>query len=290
MIISRLIGGLGNQMFQYSAAKALALKFEKKLYLDILGFKSYSLHQGYQLNDIFIGEFNIASSAQVENFLSPYYIKNFTNFTEYQPFIRFSSKFIREPSLDFHPNLFIDNKDYYLSGYWQSENYFKEFEDVIRAQLTFKPFSDDNNCRLAENILLNENSASIHIRRGDYLKSKIHNVVSLDYYLNAINYLNSRFANIRYFIFSDDIEWVKSKLKLNNLNINFVTNNGGKYSFNDMHLMSLCKHSIIANSSFSWWGAWLRNKYNKGLVISPKNWFSTGAQPKNLIPNNWITF
>jgi hypothetical protein len=135
------------------------------------------------------------------------------------------------------------------------------------------------------------NAVSLHVRRGDYVKNPkttaTHGLCSLDYYHTAIRYIYETVEQPYFFIFSDDMAWVKEHLKID-APCQYVDHNQGKESFNDMHLMSLCKHHIIANSSFSWWGAWLNSSPEK-IVIAPNKWFANQNNIKDLLPNDWVT-
>jgi hypothetical protein len=134
------------------------------------------------------------------------------------------------------------------------------------------------------------NAISLHVRRGDYVHNSntlaTHGLCSLDYYQTAINYITERVAQPNFFIFSDDITWVKDNLKVD-FKCRFVDHNHGTESYNDMRLMSLCQHHIIANSSFSWWAAWL-NPNHKKIVIAPRQWFVNDNNVSDLFPQNWV--
>lgn len=149
------------------------------------------------------------------------------------------------------------------------------------------PKLDPYNLELAKLITAKE-SVSLHIRRGDYLTAEnsiFQNICTPTYYKNAVSYMNSNVVNPYYFIFSNDIEWCKNNLNLDN--ITFVDWNIGVNSYKDMQLMSLCKHNIIANSSFSWWGAWLNNNPNK-VVCVPKRWYNNKATVYGECPDSWV--
>ena len=175
-------------------------------------------------------------------------------------------------------------------GYWQSERYFGSYEKQIRSDFRFIESLDKKNKNIL-NVINKSNSVSIHARRGDYeLNKKIkeyHGLLSVAYYKKAIEIINKIIINPTYFVFSDDPEWVKNSLKINNAT--YIDWNKGLRSHIDMQLMSNCKHNIIANSSFSWWGAWLNNNPNK-IVVAPKKWFKNSKAQKgseDLIPKTW---
>ncbi|MBU3638546.1 alpha-1,2-fucosyltransferase [Polynucleobacter sp. AP-RePozz3-80-G7] len=290
MVISKIIGGLGNQMFQYAAGRAISIGLGEPFKVDIMAFNKYKIHQGYELGKIFLVNVAEANKSDISNVLGwrhPQYLRNIlskkvmVNFRPpgliVEPHFHYSSKILDVPS------------SCYLKGYWQSENYFSEVSEQIRKDFEFRGSLDGPNYKLVE--AMNKTiSVSIHIRRGDYLSnskaSETHTLCSLDYYKSAIGYISERVSNPYFYIFSDDIDWAKS-----NLNIDFphqyVEHNQGSNSYNDMRLMSMCKHNIIANSSFSWWGGWLNSHMNK-IVIAPQNWFSNNFDTRDLLPNSWI--
>jgi Glycosyl transferase family 11 len=180
--------------------------------------------------------------------------------------------------------------DSYLMGYWQSEQYFADIANIIREDFTFKLPMSQQNAELAKQI--NQvNAVSLHIRRGDYANNPetmaTYGLCSLDYYKEAIRYIVERVNAPHFFIFSDDINWVKNNLKID-YPYQYVDHNHGTESYNDMRLMSLCKHHIIANSSFSWWGAWL-NRNPEKLVVAPQKWFANELNVDDLFPRGWIT-
>lgn len=292
VIIAKIIGGLGNQMFQYAAARALSLKNSSSLLLDISEYKKYKLHQGFELNRIFNGSFGLASEKdiyRVLNIYSPSFIRRITAHTRMSIFR--PKSLVVEPHFKFWHDINKLTGSFYLNGSWQSENYFLEYAEEIREDFKFLLPLDSKNAQLAIHIN-NVNSVSLHVRRGDYVSNKkassVHGVCSIEYYRSAIEYISFKIDNPYFFIFSDDIPWVK-----NNLSIEFpcqyIENNFGIESYNDMRMMSLCRHHIIANSSFSWWGAWLNPRIDK-IVIAPKRWFSNQSNIQDLLPDNWVKF
>ena len=177
----------------------------------------------------------------------------------------------------------------YMSGYWQSENYFESNRSILINDFSFRiPLNARNADALR--LISSSNSVSIHIRRGDYLHNAnakaTHGLCSLEYYHKAIRLIKATIGKPRFFIFSDDMLWVKAHLEPEEDCI-FVDWNFGVDSYNDMRLMSLCKHNIIANSSFSWWGAWLNRNPDK-VIIAPKRWFAGKINDSNIIPSSWI--
>ncbi len=195
-----------------------------------------------------------------------------------------------EPHFHYWPGICNVPLPNYLMGYWQSERYFADVAQTIRTDFTFRQPMIGRNHELVEEIGA-VNAVSLHVRRGDYannLRTKAtHGVCPLDYYEAAIRYIAERVEAPHYFVFSDDMEWVRANLRIQ-LPCSYVDHNQGAESYNDMRLMSLCKHHIIANSSFSWWGAWL-NPCDDKVVVAPKNWFANSNDTKDLLPFGWAT-
>ena len=291
MVITQIIGGLGNQMFRYAVGRALAQHFDRPLRLDISGFPGYDLHQGFELLRVFDCSAQIATESEVRNILGWQYPSRVRRVVARQALATFRPKdFIVEPYFHYWPGIKNVPHDCYLAGYWQSEKYFLDVASEIRKDFTFKAPLTSKNAALAEQIA-KVNSVSLHVRRGDYVShpktNANHGVCSLDYYRAAIRLISERVERPHFFVFSDDIAWVKDNLRMD-FPCQYVEHNQGADSFNDMRLMSLCQHQIIANSSFSWWGAWL-NKYPEKIVIAPKKWFANSNNVKDLFPQTWVT-
>jgi hypothetical protein len=197
---------------------------------------------------------------------------------------------IQEKYYHFDPVILSIKHDAYLSGYWQSEQYFADFADELRNDFTFRKPLVAENKYLAEE-MLGHNSVSIHIRRGDYVSiaknARFFESCSLDYYYKGLAKISERQPDLHVYVFSDDIEWAKQNLDIV-YPITFINHNQGENAFEDMRLMSLCKHNIIANSSFSWWGAWL-NQTPEKIVIAPERWFAQGSNDtRDLLPGSWV--
>ena len=276
----KLSGGLGNQMFQFATGFAVAKKNNVRLSLDLSYINQRQLFNGFELEKVF----DIYSKV---DFLNNPVNFGFINFKEILNNIDITFHNFKEPHYHYTNKILNIPKRSLLNGYWQSELYFKDYTQEIRKIFNFSKQLDKKNSLVANEINQN-NSISIHVRRGDYLlKTNInHNVDLKEYYLNAIEETSILFNNPKYFIFTDDPLWVAKNFTLN-YSFTVVDINRGKDSFYDMHLMSLCKCNIIANSSFSWWGAWLNNKEDK-IIYAPKNWFKNKSIcTDDLIPNSW---
>lgn len=177
----------------------------------------------------------------------------------------------------------------YLEGYWQSERYFEDIKEIVQKEFTLKTPLEGLNLILAEEIRTVD-AVSMHVRRGDYVTdenvSTMHGVCDLEYYRKAVDKVVQTLKDPCFFVFSDDPEWVADNLKLRHP-ARYISHNSS-LAHEDLRLMSLCRHHIIANSSFSWWGAWLSTCHEK-LVIAPNKWFNNfKVDTSDLIPKAWI--
>lgn len=271
------LGGLGNQMFQYAFYRSLQLSGNEAC-LDISSFVSYDFHNGYELERVFGLCPVMASENQLSKFKNNILLKILNKANIY-------SRIIKQKNLGFDGRYLQLKGNKYFEGYWQSEKYFKNIEAQIRTDFTFPKLDEKN--QIIANDIIKTNSISIHIRMGDYVNHPLHGgICTLDYYKNAIKIINENIDNPKFYIFSNDIAWCKENLKLEN--VVYVLGNDGDSSYKDMQLMSLCKHNIIANSSFSWWGAWLNNNPSK-VVVAPNKWLNDNSiDTTDLLPSEWI--
>ncbi len=292
MVIANVIGGLGNQMFQYAAARSLSLRSKQPFCLDTTDFDGYGLHQGFELQNIFCCEVQLATVNDLSNVLgwrATRAMRRILTRPE-MSFLR-TKNFAVEPHFHYWPEFRELQGNVYLQGYWQSEMYFSDVANSIRTDFTFCHPIAQNNLTVLEKIDACRSAVSLHIRRGDYVSNprthSDHGLCSLDYYHSAVRYIAERVLDPEFFVFSDDFAWAMTNLKLE-YPCHYIDHNRGAESYNDMRLMSMCHHHIIANSSFSWWGAWL-NPSDEKIVIAPKNWFSVRSQnTKDLIPDGWV--
>lgn len=286
MVIVRLIGGLGNQLFQYAAARRLAHVIHAPLKLDISAFEKQNL-RAYSLGPFHIRE-EFATAEEINLLKSDDPANALTGWRgRFRPHHRRS--WVKERHYHFDPNILKISSSVYLEGFWQSERYFKDIEPIVRQEFTVKSQPDPENAAMAERIR-KVTSASIHIRRADYVSEtcniKTHGICSLDYYSAAITQLIAEVNIAHFFVYSDDPDWARDNLKLKHPTT-FVSHNGSDRGHEDLRLMSLCQHHIIANSTFSWWGAWLCSNPKK-LVFAPRKWFTTRRRnAKDLIPEGW---
>ena len=288
MVIVKLIGGLGNQLFQYAAARRVAYINNVPLRLDTSRFERYPLRK-YSLNHFNIAA-DMASSDEIALLKGGRNIKGILGrYAErLKPYHK--RRVVRERSLNFDPNILKVSGDVYLEGYWGSEKYFKDIETTIREELKIRTEPSAVNTAMAERIS-QVPAVSMHIRRADFISNprthRFHGVCSLDYYNTAVDKIAQMVEKPHFFVFSDDPQWGQENLKLE-YPITFVTHNSADQDYEDLRLMSLCRYHITANSTFSWWGAWLSTNKDK-IVIAPSKWF-TGlrSDPKDLFPEGWI--
>lgn len=287
MVITKLYGGLGNQMFQYATGKSIALQNNTQLLLDI------SFYGNQNLRQFEIGQYKINASVALDEQIESVIGSNFY-FRKLQrkfSFLSFWKNYISEKQFGVYQRISSSKtKTIYLDGYWQSEKYFETIREILVDEFT--PIAQlSESCVIYLNNILKTESVSIHIRRGDYVENvhtnSVHGICDLNYYIQAIAYIRERIVNPKFFIFSDDIEWCKANLSFIK-NTVFVENT--ESAIEDLELMRHCNHNIIANSTFSWWGAWLNQNENK-IVIAPKKWFldiDLERQASDLIPKDWV--
>lgn len=292
MIVSNIIGGLGNQMFQYAAARALSLRCSVPLKITIDQFKTYKLHNGFELERAFGLKLEEIQHDELKSILG----------WRSRPFVRrvFSN---RHMNWAVGNNWIYDNdrfmfssnnqctRNMYMHGYWQSEKWFSQIEKVIRRDFRFI-----NDCSPGEkeiaSLMKMQPSVSVHVRRGDYLKTKnksIYAECTFDYYNRAIDYIRKEIPSAKLFFFTDDPSYVADKFIPSFPNSVLVSRSEVGSAVNDMRLMASADHNIIANSTFSWWGAWLNQSLGK-IVIAPKLWFTDINRSKDIIPNSWVSF
>lgn len=291
IIIARIVGGIGNQLFTYAAARRLALINNAELIIDdSSGFvHDYKFNRSYQLEN-----FNIpCRKATDRECLEPFssirrYIKRRWN--QYLPFER--RKYLIQEKLDFDERLlyYIPEGQIYFEGYWQSEDYFKDIDLTIRQELKIKPPTDSANLNLANEIEA-RNAVAIHVRFFDEKIASDPKNPLISYYHRALEEMQSREPDAHYYLFSDRPDWARSIISLSDECVTVVDHNrGDKMASADLWLMTLCRHFIIANSTFSWWGAWL-SPHKEKVIIAPKfkKLVGDGAWGfKGLIPENWL--
>jgi hypothetical protein len=288
MNIVRITSGLGNQMFQYAFYRALKANVPDTK-MDVSEFRHRRHHHGYELERVFNIVPDHASRKECDALadLSKDLLSEFRRRWLHVE-LNCTGTLIRESELgaSFHPEL-LTMRNCYFQGFWQTERYLLPVARSLRKELTFKQPLDDGNRRIAQDIA-SSNAVSIHVRRGDYVKKRrletVGSVCSSTYYRNAIDRVDASVRQPRFFVFSDDPGWVRENVKIDDAF--YVDINTGRASYRDMQLMSLCQHHIIANSSFSWWGAWLNADPGK-LVIAPDIWLRDARMP-DVVPGSWL--
>lgn len=289
MVLIKLQGGLGNQMFQYAVARSLTSERDS-VYIDTEFFENQEGNNTFTPR-----KYELSIFRYVKICKAPKTLLNLPSGKGM--YIKLLRRFIK-PTLIYqklHEYISLENvsqnKFIYLTGYFQSEKYFKHIRQQLLREFEF-PLLDKKNTAVAELINNAENSVSIHVRRKDYVTnktySKIHGVLPISYYNEAINALMLKGKLLTQFFFSDDIDWVKKNFSRLDANCYFIDNNSGEHNWKDMALMRLCKHHIVANSSFSWWGAWLSKK--QGDTFAPSKWVNPDYADFDIhdfVPEHW---
>ena len=293
MIIVEFKGGLGNQMFQYAFYEKLN-QMGKNVKGDIVSFyhsvmnDSSGAYRNVTMRKFELELFPNICIEQAEAGIREKYERKARNIINriVGKLIYYRRKVYRERNLNFDSNVY-KLKDGYLSGYWQSPKYFADIRQVLLEKFTFPELEGDINKEYLKKIR-ESNSVSIHVRRGDYLtqenKRLFGDICTLEYYGKAIQYFEHKYQDVVFFVFSNDIEWAKENLKMRRAII--VEGNEKENAYKDMYLMTQCKHNIIANSSFSWWGAWLNQNPNQE-VIAPSKWINI-EDVKDIWCENWM--
>lgn len=270
--IIRFDGGLGNQMFEYAFYLSLCHKHPFALY----GFDTYASdveHYGYELDKIF--HINSSRERKRHAFLRKLERHHYVTFTEKKEkeFWKFDAMMFAER---WQPHVYV--------GYFQTEKYFAPILQKIRKAFTFRKELLSEKTRLLAESIKDKQAISLHIRRGDYLGIPSMHTIDMSYYDSAVELLRTMHGGGQLLVFADDPEWAKENVNIPNRVV--VDWNIGDNSWQDMFLMTQCKHNIIANSSFSWWGAWLNSNPNK-IVIAPKKWREDEIE-SDIIPETWI--
>jgi hypothetical protein len=292
MIIIKLQGGLGNQMFQYAFASILAQKNEAPILLDSSFFDQTEKRLGHTPRKFELAVFNHSyAPAQLSDVI---FFKQLSIFNKVKKKWGFNyPKIHDETSFGFCQETLLLKAPLYLRGYFQSYKYFIGYENFIKGLFSFPEDElDITNKQSLATIKEETNTIAIHIRRGDYVNDEFtqqfHGNCSLDYYIKALSLFTEKNKNITLFFFSDDSEWVKEQFEHLPYSKQFIDHNKNEDSWIDMFLMSSCNHNIIANSSFSWWAAWLNTNPEK-TVIAPKEWFKVkDLENTTLVPEEWI--
>jgi hypothetical protein len=280
MIIAKITGGLGNQLFQYAVGKAVADFHQVELKLDITAYRTYTLHNGCRLEQFDIIA-DIATDKEILQLKGPnsFFSRTLRKTGMFQK----SSYYSEKQRTIFEQNVF-SFFDRYLDGYWQNEQYFLGIREKLLVEL--KPSNPISSNAIEYQSKINHtNSISLHVRRGDYLNHPEIGVLDVSYYQEAVKYMSDIIENPVFFVFSNDLEWCHKNFEFIEGNCIFVENTESE--IDDLVLMSLCKYNISANSSFSWWGAWLNSNVDK-IVVAPKKWMAVNPNEYKWVPDNWV--
>lgn len=290
MIIIRLKGGLGNQMFQYAFGLGMAEKLQTKLALDLT-----SLLDRSKGNDFVYRNFDLSIFHIQENFvLNPgvvgmlAHLKSSLITRWLRGLVDGGRGFIRETQFQVMEQLLdnpVDNAVY--EGWWQSEKYFAHISGRLRQDFSFRSPPLPASLPLLERIK-SSNSICLNVRRTDFLKVDNLNTTNLDYFLQAADYLCKRVPDPTFYIFSDDLAWCAENIQLKSPIVWVGHDMKGVKFGNYLRLMSACKHFIIPNSSFAWWAVWLNDNPDR-MVVAPEKWFNDQAiNTSDLVPKEWI--
>ena len=301
MIITRLTGGLGNQMFQYAAGLALAEQHRTVLKLDASWFRlygEYEAHNRYALSCLNITE-QFATAEEVERAAGlaltrserwSVALARWLRFYQYVRRMTSTGNRFHRPSLQFFPEFFQQPDHTYLDGMWQSEQYFTATTDLLRLHFNFRYTAPPAVRALAEQIRSGP-SAAVHFRRGDYARNPTFNreigLLGLDYYHRALEQLYAQHPRVTLYIFSDDIDAVERDFKPPGPLV-FARVTQPWHSYDKIRLMSQCNHAIVSNSTFAWWAAWLNPNPTK-LVIAPDPWLAgKPEESRDVVPVSWV--
>lgn len=295
MILVGIFGGLGNQLFQYACAKAFAKRTGATLKLDISHLMNRKAKDGLTFRDFQLGNFKIpeeiAEIREVRRFIPDLWHvgKPIKLLYRIKRFLTGKKLFVENDFFCYNTALDTFGDNTYLYGYFQTEKYFADIREELLSIFQLKSPLNTQNMEMLEKISAS-NAVSLHIRRGDFINSDFINYDFDTYYDRAIAMMQHKTVNPFFFIFSNDAAWCESQLSTRNIPHIIVSINDENEAFADLYLMSQCKHQICANSTFSWWGAWL-NRNTKKIVIIPEKWYQKGRYVnavRDLIPEGWI--
>ena len=289
MNIVKIHSGLGNQMFQY--AFYLALRHHRpETKIDTSVYRYRPSHNGYELDRVFGVQADYASIRE-RNQLADVGKEWYAVLRRAFGWIHSTNGQVvhePDPAQGWQPDI-LNLENSYFDGYWQTERYWSELKEEVRTAFTFKLPLPKEAQITAHQITTDPNSVSVHIRRGDYLKARRiddYAVCNADYYRKAVNYMQTQITSPHFYVFSDEPEWGRTQGLFPEDTV-FISGHTGEQAWIDMQLMSLCRHHIIANSSFSWWGAWL-GQQPETIVVAPNPWFHHRSRP-DILPAQWKT-
>jgi len=292
MVIVKIKEGLGNQLFQYAAGRGLAQHLGTELMLDTSFYEDTGRYSRAHIRKYHLDKFNITAPKLSER--TKYWIRQLRRhrFTPVRALTHISGiiRFELDKERGFDETLRHKGRNLYLDGYWQCERYFADIRVPLRGELTFREPASSHLAPLLAR-LNEEISVCVHIRRGDYLSTEIgrerHAICDLNYYQRGMAYIGARVPGAKFFLFSDEPEWVQSNFPPAD-NLVVVSGNASRSDLEDFRLMMNCRHFVISNSSFSWWTAWLAKQQDK-IVVAPKLWQRSYELMSNaVVPDNWV--
>ncbi|CAG1016425.1 GDP-Fuc:beta-D-Gal-1,3-alpha-D-GalNAc-1, 3-alpha-GalNAc-diphosphoundecaprenol alpha-1,2-fucosyltransferase [Anaerolineales bacterium] len=288
MIIVRLMGGLGNQMFQYATGLRLAQSLSVPLKLDLSWFES--IPHGVTTREYQLAAFRVSAAVASREDIERSRGKLPVNLARLWPFHR-RGGYVKETKFTFHPRILSLTPPVYLDGYWQSEKYFADSRDALLQEFRLKNPLSRERAQIAEIISIST-GVGIHVRRGDYVTNpsaaSFHGICPREYFVEAAAKISEMVLCPHFFIFSDDPEWVSQNLLPQIKPATIVTEDVSDSAQQDLFLMSRCTHFILSNSTFGWWGAWLGQDPSK-VIIAPRRWFADGGiSERDLVPDAWL--
>jgi len=286
MIIVKIYAGLGNQMFQYALYKSL-LSCQKEIYTDSTSFIPNHEHEKVNITDIFP---NVKLDPAVPTIVNKFVFKVKIINKICRKLNIYKEGYFKEPRFTYNDEVFKLRGEHYLEGFWQTEKYFSNIAAEIRAAFLFPPYSSQINIDMDKTLKFG-NSVAIHVRKAaGYYENSRDKTCDVNYYKRAVEYIKQHVQNPEFYVFSDNHEWVKENLTDFEYKVIDWNPSAGPENYLDMQLMASCKHNIIANSSYSWWGAWLNNNKDK-IVIGPEKWFSQDGpdfDSSTIIADSWV--
>lgn len=295
VVIVSLTGGLGNQLFQYALGRRLARDNGFGLELDTSGYEGHEPDSTQGVRICSLQHFNIKAElvgrkevgsvcwrgwldSMIQRF-KPYYARRSIEEPRNKSFV-YDARLVRRR---------LRHSICLRYGFWQSEKYFLPIEQEIREELTFRNPPSGLNAVMASEIADDPVSVAVHVRHGDNasLSTCKLGVLPLSYYDKAIEDIHRQVENAHFYVFSDDPNWARSSLNMANAYVTFVNHNDARHDYEDLRLMSLCKHHIIANSTFGWWGAWLA-RHDRQIVYAPRRYYpELDIANPDLYPKEW---
>jgi hypothetical protein len=292
MIITKLRGGLGNQLFQYAIGRQLAESQQTELRLDLSFFgqlnNETTTPRNYRLN-VFNINGDLALPTDEDKILGQAWLRPFKRRLRKIGLDLFHWNYFREANFGFHPRVVNFKGAAVLEGYWQSQRYFPDIRSLLLRELTLKDEFVTEGFLAVQQEMKMAQSVAIHVRRGDYVHLAAVNrqfgTCTSEYYAEAIRFMKQKIKKPLFYVFSDELDWCRENLPFNGETVRFIS---GFQDYQDLLLISSCAHQIIANSSFSWWGAWLNTNPDK-IVVAPKTWFANSdLDTRNVVPAAWI--